>query len=55
MATMKTAEEYIEMCRDGLLTVAECTERLERLQVRGGWEGTHFTGYDYRNQRWITV
>lgn len=39
--------------RDGLLTTNEAITRLDALRVRGGFNGSSFVGYDYRNQEWI--
>ena len=45
--------KIIDWALDGLLTIKEATERLEAHQVRGGFTGLHFTGYDYRAQQWV--
>lgn len=44
----------IHHCRDGLITLAEATASLDRMQVRGGFDGIDYTGFDYRDQCWIT-
>lgn len=40
-------------CRDGLITLADCSAKLDRMQVRGGFDGLHYYGYDYHDQKWI--
>jgi len=49
--------EIINRYKNGLLTEAEATEKLDKLQIRGafGTENYFYIGYDYKNQRWVTV
>ena len=50
-----TAQELIALCQAGHITETYCHAQLDNLQVRGGFdEALNYTGYDYRNQTWIT-
>ena len=48
-------EEHVRHYFDGWITSGELASRLEAQQVRGSIRDGKFTGYDYRNQRWIVV
>ena len=37
----------------GRITEAQAHIDLEKIQVRGGFGPDGYTGYDYRNQRWV--
>jgi hypothetical protein len=56
---MTTRREYIEsvirLCLDGLETLEVTTQLLDECQVRGGFVGLDYTGFDYRAQRWIEM
>ena len=47
------AQTILTMWHDGLITTADATQRLDAIQIRGGFEPGKFTGYDYANQTWI--
>ena len=48
-----TITKIIDWCLDGLLTQAEAHSQLDVLQVRGGFNGLAYTGYDYKAQQWV--
>ena len=39
----------------GLIASHELHDILDREQIRGSLYSDHYTGYDYRNQQWITI
>ncbi len=45
----------IQHCQDGLETLAAATTKLDAMKVRGGFDGLSYTGYDYREQKWVKV
>jgi hypothetical protein len=49
------ALRYIDQRNAGLLTDKEATLLLDRIGVRGSFEGTRYIGYDYTNQVWVEV
>ena len=55
MTRNQQIERIIRNCLDGLETLTEATNHLDAMQVRGGFDGLAYTGYDYRDQRWIEV
>jgi hypothetical protein len=50
-----TPRQIIQARNDGLLTDDETQQLLDEQQVRGGFDGPAYTGYDYRHQEWIVV
>ena len=53
MTRTEQITKIIDHCRDGMLTMTECHNKLAEMQVYGGWDQLDFTGYDYVAQRWV--
>jgi hypothetical protein len=51
----RTATQIVTQYRDGLITQAEATLALDKLSIRGGFDGTSYVGYDYSIQAWVTL
>lgn len=51
---MTTPEFTLAMLAIGLITEDEALAALEILECHGSFDANGYTGYDYRNQRWIT-
>lgn len=52
---LDTAGKVTQAAKDGEMLTGEANRQLDDFKVRGGFDRTGFTGYDYQDQRWITV
>ena len=49
------AYHIIKQYLHGLISHVEATRALETLEIRGAFDKEGYTGYDYRQQRWVVV
>ena len=49
------ATQILDNWRDGLIRENGAILALEAINVRGAFDSTGYTGYDYANQKWITA
>ena len=54
MTRSEQIRQIIDLQSTGLYTETKANAELDKLKVRGGFDGLDFTGYDYQEQKWIT-
>lgn len=47
------AQILIVAVMEGSLGQVDCEMLLDKMQVRGSFDSVGYTGYDYKNQKWI--